>query len=970
MPQNQPPVAVICLAAMQRSFIARTLFALLLALLFAPQLGFAQASPEAGGLKELRSLGGISEYRLDNGLLLLLMPAPKHPLTRVTLTYRVGSRHEGPGEAGMAHLLEHVTFRGTQEAPDLAAAMQAMQVRWNGSTTLDRTNYFSWFNPEPSTLARVLKLEASRMQGARLGEQDFEKEKPIVLNEMGLRAASVAQQLHQALQANAYREHPYGRPVIGFVADIEGLSLQGLRDFYARHYRPDNAVLMISGAFEPAQALNAVVDAFGSMPASTQAAEQASPAEPPQQAPRLGTLQTQQTALAVAYRTPGMAHPDAPALMVLSQLLLGATQRMALDPAWPGQALLMTGMPITREPHLLALGLLLPSTASDQASARRELAQFEERWLNDLGQFIDPQRMGDALVRRVASDSAARLRLQLQDPDAAAQLISHAIGAGDWRLPFKLLDALPELRAYDVRKVAANYVRAENRSVARGVTDSSIRKPEFGEAPQGWLAGLFAKPAEVQAVIDPSKGLEAIKSGGPPLGANSSPREPFDADPAGIEARVQRQRLASGIQLALLDKPSAHEQVSLLLSLRWGSAETMAPLQGWRALAAMLEDGAGKHKAADIQRLRRQLQADIRVQSSPQGVLVQLQARKSTLLPALELLRDLLRAPTLTDEAFERVRKAALAKLEPGAREAPGSVQDKLRIYLNQQLQPWTPDYQASAEHLQQIWRDLDAQQVRDFHARFWSANQAQIAVVGNLPEQLSGSLEALFGDWKQPDAPAFVRHRQAHRPLAGARFIGVGPPRAGAAVVSMQQDLALHQQADDYPALLLGTLILAGDGASASGSRLAERLRQQDALSYNIGAQLRVPNKDAGDGARFGLQASSAPAKAFKVEALLKEEIGRLLNEGPSAAELERVRRQLLADRRQQRGQDAHLAAALLTHFDLEMNFSSQQASEDARLKTVSPEQVRQALRRALPAQHWVVLINGALSGEPGGAP
>ncbi|MCV2366635.1 M16 family metallopeptidase [Roseateles oligotrophus] len=953
---------------------ARTL---LLVLAFAAQPAFAQPNsepkPDGAGLKELRTLGGISEYRLSNGLQILLMPTPKHSLTRVTMTYRVGSRHEGPGEAGMAHLLEHVTFRGTQDAPDLAAEMQQMQVRWNGTTTMDRTNYFSWFNPDPSTLARVLKLEASRMRGARLSEQDFAKEKPIVLNEMGLRGGQIAQQLHQALQASAYRQHPYGRPVIGFTPDIEALSLQRLRGFYERHYQAHKAVLMISGAFDSAQALSAVVDAFGALPDSAQTSsspEQEAPPEPPQQAPRLSTLHTSQTALAVAYRTPGMAHPDAPALMVLSQLLLGVSQRLMQDPAWPGRALLMNGMPISRDPNLLGLGLLLPNSASDQASARRELEQFEERWLNELGQFIDPQRMGDALVRRVAVGSAAQLKSQLQDPDAAAQLISHAIGAGDWRLPFKLLDALPELRAYDVRKVAANYVRAENRSVARGVTDASIRNAESGEAPRGLLAGLFAKAAEVQVVTDPSSGLEKIKSGGAMLGGQQSPAERFDADPAAIESRVQRLRLSSGMQLALLPKPSANEQVSLLLSLRWGSADEMAGQQGWRPLAAMLEDGAAKHSAADIQRLRQQLQADIRIQSGPQGLQLQLQTRKASLLPALELLRDLLRRPTLSDAAFERVRKATLANLEAAARATAGSVQDRLRRYLNQQqgLAPDAADYQQSAEELLQIWRGLDAQQVRDFHARFWSANQAQIAVVGNLPDQLSARLETLFGDWQGLAAPTFVRQRQAHRPVAGARFIAVSQQQAaeGAASVAMQQDLALTQQSIDYPALLLGTRLLAGDGASASGSRLAERLRQQDALSYNISANLRVPNHPADDAARFSLQASSAPASAFKVETALQEEITRLLSFGPSAAELERVRRQLLADRRQQRGQDAHLAAALLAHFDLDMNFISQQAAEDAALEAASPEQVLQALRRALRPRQWVVLINGVLSAEP----
>ncbi|MEJ6006555.1 insulinase family protein [Paucibacter sp. AS339] len=969
-------------------------------------------TPAPTGLRELRSVGGITEYQLNNGLQLLLMPAGQHALTRVTVTYRVGSRHEGPGEAGMAHLLEHVTFRGSRQAPDLAGEMQQMQVRWNGSTTLDRTNYFSWFNTDSPTLRRVLQLEAARMQDALLGQTDFEKEKPIVLNEMGLRATALPQQLNHALQASAFRQHPYGRPVIGFSADIEGLSLQRLQAFYARHYRPSQAVVMISGAFDQAAALEAVVQAFGALPgdkphetsgmtpvgaaaaaASQPAAQPTDLPEPTQQAPRLTTLRSTQTALAVGFRTPGMAHPDAAALTVLGRLLLGASARLVQEPPLSGQVRLLQAMPLTREPNLLSLGLMLPNSASDSSAARRELEQFEDRWLLELGQFADPRRLGDALVRRVAAETATQLRRQLQDPDQAAQLISHAIGAGDWRLPFKLLDALPGLLAYDVRRVASHYVRAENRSVVRAVTDPRLPSTESGEAPQGFFAGLFAKPAEVPSVQDPSQGMERIKSGAAlqPFAAGTHPNGSavFKPDPSAFEPTVQRLQLPSGIQLALLPKANPHEEVTLLLQLRWGRAEEMARLQGWRALGAMLEDGAGRRNAAEIRQLRQQLQADIRIQSGPQGLQLRLSARRTALLPALELVRDLLQKPTLSDASFERVRHASLAKLEPAARESVGTVQERLRRYLNEQqdLLPGTPDYSPSAAELAQIWRELRAEQVREFHQRFWSAKQAHVAVVGALPEHLPEQLERLFGNWGVGSAAdasglgpgtvsspftAFVAHRPAHRPIAPARFVATlassghdaGHTDEGAApssaLVLMLHELPMQRHAPGYLALQLGTRILAGNG-EASGSRLSERLRQQEAISYSVSATLRVPSE--GDRARLSIQASAAPSQVLRLETAMREEISRLLRDGPSDAELERARRQWLADRRQQHGQDEALAASLLTQFDTGLNFISEQIAEEEQLKQLTPAEVLRALRQALAAPGWVTLITGAPS-------
>ncbi|WP_144006983.1 pitrilysin family protein, partial [Pelomonas sp. KK5] len=231
------------------SMLAR-LLSLLTLMLMAPVL--VDAAP-AAGFTEIRSIGGITEYRLDaNGLQLLLMPVARAPRTSVTVIYRVGSRHErGAAEAGMAHLLEHVSFHGAAGVPDIAVELQRLGVRFNATTSTDRTNYFASFAAgERGTLQRVLELEAARMSGARLDESDIAREKPIVLDELALRGQAVLPQLQQALAATAFRSHAYGRPVIGSVASIEQLSLPVLREFYARHYRPDHAVLMLAGAFE------------------------------------------------------------------------------------------------------------------------------------------------------------------------------------------------------------------------------------------------------------------------------------------------------------------------------------------------------------------------------------------------------------------------------------------------------------------------------------------------------------------------------------------------------------------------------------------------------------------------------------------------------------------------------------------------------------------------------------------------
>lgn len=946
--------------------------ALPLLLLFAPPLASAQEALPPGVALQ-RSLGGISEYRLANGLQLLLMPVPSHAQTQVTVIYRVGARHEGPGEAGMAHLLEHVTFRGSLDTGDLGDALRQAGARFNGTTTLDRTNYLNSFAPSPATLREVLRLEAARMSQARLAEPDFLKEKPLVLNEMGLRIHALPLQMHQAMAAGMFRQHPYGRPVIGYTAEIEQLSLATLRRFYERHYRPDNAVLLISGSFEPAAALAEVAAQFGALPSPAAADSASEPAEPAQPTPRVVTTQTRSSALAVGWRVPGAAHPDTPALLLLQQWLAGASAAHAQSLGKPHQGLLLGGANSpSRDPFLLGLMLHLPEHPSADAEQRRTLQGLESAWLSRLYSAAQ-QRPDRAGLNTLARSISQALQRQMQDPQQAPHLISQAVGAGDWRLPYRLIEVLPQLSADDLRRVASAYVREENRVLVRGVTDRTAAvEPQMEEQALGLFARLFSSAADVQDVKDPSQGLDGVKPGAP--SAASAPA--FDSTPEALERQVRRYQLPSGLKVAVLPKPGPDDRVLLTLQLRWGKAADMSRQHAWRALnLALLGEGAGSFSAAEIRRLRQQLQIDqLQLISGPQQLSLMLSTRRASLIPALALLGDLLQRPELPDAAFQRVRAAALAQLAGATRQPGMTAAEQHRRHINSQLglQPGDPAYQLSADELAQAWRALDIEQLRQFRQQHWTAKDARVAVVGAIPgeatatiaegggrpETLLAALERWIGDWQPTQAPTYEPLVMTHRPLDGARFSTGGDAR-GSALITWHQELPLQRGSTDAAALLIGSRLLAGAGI---GSRLGERLRQQEALSYAVSAQLLVPR--LGNRARLSLQASGAPANAARVEALIKEEIARLLGEGLTAAELEQTRRQLLDERRQLRGNEAALAAQLMDQLDSGSNFIDEQAREDALLQSLSVEQVQEALRRLLDPQRWVIVVTGASAG------
>jgi zinc protease len=221
---------------LRRSLLASAL--LLVALIPAPARPADPALPK--GLTRVTSVEGVTEYRLANGLKILLIPDRSIDTVTVNVTYLVGSRHEGYGETGMAHLLEHLMFRGTPRFPSTKADFQRHGARYNGSTSFDRTNYYETFPASEKTLDHVLDVEADRMVNASIARRDLDAEMTVVRNEFEAGENSAFGVLRERVAASAYLWHNYGNAIIGARSDIENVPIERLRAFYSHYYQPDN----------------------------------------------------------------------------------------------------------------------------------------------------------------------------------------------------------------------------------------------------------------------------------------------------------------------------------------------------------------------------------------------------------------------------------------------------------------------------------------------------------------------------------------------------------------------------------------------------------------------------------------------------------------------------------------------------------------------------------------------------------
>src|SRR5579862_4570989 len=245
---------------------------------------WSQALPP--GVEKKATIAGITEYDYANGLRVLLFPDPSSPKVTVNMTYLVGSRFEGYGETGMAHLLEHMNFIETTNGRSVKKELTDHGAQWNGTTDYDRTNYFETITAGDDNLKWALGLEADRMVNMRIEKQLLDTEMTVVRNEFERGENSPERVLEERVIATAYLWHNYGKSVIGSLADIEKVPIDKLAAFYRKYYQPDNAVLVVAGQFDESKALAWVAETCGAIPRPTRKLDATYTVEPAQDGER------------------------------------------------------------------------------------------------------------------------------------------------------------------------------------------------------------------------------------------------------------------------------------------------------------------------------------------------------------------------------------------------------------------------------------------------------------------------------------------------------------------------------------------------------------------------------------------------------------------------------------------------------------------------------------------------------------
>ncbi len=890
-----------------------------------PQQAAAPAVALPPGIERVTSVEGITEYRLtSNGLRVLLFPDQTKQTITVNITYLVGSGHENYGETGMAHLLEHLVFKGTPRHPNIPQELTAHGARPNGTTWLDRTNYFETFAATDANLEWALDLEADRMVNSFIAKKDLDSEMTVVRNEFESGENDPLSVLLERMMSTAYLWHNYGNTTIGARSDIENVPIDRLQGFYKTFYQPDNAILLVAGKVDEAKTLGLINKYFSPVPRPGRQLPKYYTSEPTQDGERTVTLRRVGDVQLVGalYHVPSGSHQDYAAIDILGQVL-GDTPsgrlHKALVEAKKASSVIGFNFQL-REPGAALFGAEVLKDSSLDAARDTLLQTIESIAAN-------PPTKEE--VERARTNLLKNIDLTLNSSERVGLQLSEWMAMGDWRLFFLHRDRLRKVSTEEVARAGAKYLKPSNRTLGMFMPTAKPDRAEIPSAP------------DVAALLKDYKGDAAIAAG-----------EAFEPSPANIEARTTRSTTPGGLEIALLPKQTRGGTVVAAMTMRFGDEKSLMNRGGAAELAAdMLMRGTSKRTRQQIQDELDRLKARVSVSGGPTQAVVSVETVRDNLPAVLRLIAEVLREPAFPTTEYEQLKREKLTAIEQ-QRSEPQSI---AAIAFRRHIGPYPKGDVRYTPTVEEAVAELNATTLDDakkFYTDFYGASKGELAVVGDFDDKEIARLAAeLFGNWKSPRP--FARVVSTYQDIKPLNEKLEAPDKANAFFMA-GLNLNLRDDNPDYPALLLGNYML---GGGFLNSRLATRIRQKEGLSYGVGSQLSASPLDSlGSFVTFAIY---APQNLDRLEAAFKEEIARMLKDGFTAEEVAAAKSGYLQSRQVNRAQDASVARQLASYLYLDRNLSWD-AELERKIAALTPEEVVAAMRRHIDPSKITIVKSG----------
>lgn len=875
--------------------------------------------------KLVTSIEGITEFKLDNGMSVLLFPDDSKPTVTVNMTVFVGSRHEGYGEAGMAHLLEHMLFKGTPTHTDIPKLLKDRGAQFNGTTWLDRTNYYETLPSTDENLEFAIRFEADRMMNSRVAGEDLKSEFSVVRNEFERGENNAMNVLEERMVAASFLWHNYGNSTIGNRADIERVPIERLRAFYRKYYQPDNAMLVVAGKFDPKKGLGLANKYFGTIAKPERVLEQTYTQEPAQDGEKFVTLRRvgDVAAVGAVYHIPAGPHPEYAAVDVLETVLTAqpagrlykalveskkASQINGATYALhdPGVMMLLAEVNKGNDPQLVLEALIdTVEGVGDSKVTDEEVDRAKQKLLKQ---------------RELAQANSTQLAIELSE--WAAQ--------GDWRLYFIYRDRLEKVDAAQVQHVAKTYFKRNNRTVGVYIPTKESDRVSIPETP------------DIAKMIGDYKGRAAVAAG-----------EAFDVSPDNIEKRTTRTTLNGGLKVTLLPKKTRGESVQLKLTLRYGSEQSLQNAATLcEFLPVLMTRGTEKLTRQQLQDALDKNLTQLVGGGSAGEMSFSLQTKKPQMSVALDLLKQVLRTPTIPAEELEILRNEAISQAEQSLSE-PQALAQTAALRAISPYPKGHPLYKATIEEEIAFAKAITREQLLALYKNQVGAAAGELSVVGDFdPAEMQAALKSMLGDWTAKES--YVRIPKTGNVKVEGKSQAINTPDKANATYFALTVFEMRDDDPDYPALVMGNFML---GGGALSSRLANRVRQKEGLSYGVGSGFTASAVDRR--AVLYMFAISNPENTNKVKAAIREELDKLLKDGVSEDELASAKKGYLQAQSVGRSNDGSLATTLNKTSEASRTMAYH-AQFEQRINSVTSADVLTALKKYIALNRIVIVTAG----------
>jgi zinc protease len=869
------------------------------------------------------------ERTLANGLRVFSAVDRTTPNVTVQVWYGVGSKDDPVGRSGFAHLFEHMMFKATRDMPSETIDRMTEDVGGfnNASTYDDFTNYYEVV--PANHLERLLWVESQRLGSLVVDEAVFKSERDVVKEE--LRQSVLSQPygrlFYLYVPQASYQVHPYKRPGIGSIEELDAATIDDVRAFHAAYYRPDNAALIVVGNFDQKE-LDAWVDKyFGAIKRPAEPMRRVTAVEPPRTEPGVYKgygPNVPLPAVVMTWHAPDAASPDAPALTVLDAILSSGKSSRLYDSLVYDQQVaseVYSDASLPQQPGMVMVGAIL--------AGGKTVAEGEEALLAQVARLRDAPPTEAELAEAKNELIAGKLR-ERETIDGRAFALGYALStAGDPALANRELAELQAVTAADVQRVARKYLADNARMTILYQPETARPAGEPDTAPKAPVVASTKYDGPIVTLAP-----EGQRAAPPPVGTPVTPVLPKPAE----------KTLANGLKV-IVAKSSDLPLVSAALSVRTGAGADPRGLAGAMGMTAgMLTEGTKTRSAQQIARESEALGASLSSGGGQESSAVTLNVMPEKLPAAMAIMADVARNPAFAQEELERQRSLALDGLSV-AFQSPGQLAGFAASPVIFSGTPFGHVASGTPGSLPKI----STGDLAKLHAAYFRPDNAILVLTGDItPEQGFALAEEAFGDWKAPAGPAPMRITVA--PDAAPRAVVIDLPGTGQAAVTVAKAAIPRGDPAYYPGIVTNSVL--GGGYSA---RLNQEIRIKRGLSYGANSRLSAMRTTG----LFRAVAQTKNESAPQVLDLIVAELSRLAQAPAGADELKARKSVLIGSFGRELATTDGLASILgnLALYDLPL---SEVGAYTGKVEAVTAGQVQDFARTNLDPASVSVIVAG----------